>query len=53
MQGAYVDETTLIKALAFGGKEVTYQAWNGIDAETLENDRTFNPSGMYTDNEGM
>ena len=52
LQGAYVDETTLIKALAFGGKEVTYQAWNGIDAETLENDRTFNPSGMYTDNEG-
>ena len=22
----------LIKAITFGGKEVTYQAWNGIDA---------------------
>jgi len=52
LQGAYVGNQTLIKAISFGGKEETYQAWNGIDAETLENDRTFNPSGMYTDNEG-
>lgn len=52
LQGAYVDDNTLIKALAFGGHEITYQAWNGIDAETLENDRTFNPSGMYTDENG-
>lgn len=27
------------------GKEKTYQAWNGIDAETLKNDRTYNSSG--------
>jgi len=52
LQGAYVDENTLIKAVTFGGQEVTYQAWNGIDAETLRNDRTFNPSGQYTDQEG-
>jgi len=52
LQGAYLGNQTLIKAISFGGKEETYQAWNGIDAETLENDRTFNPSGMYTDNEG-
>ena len=52
LQGSYVDENTLIKALVFGGQEITYQAWNGIDAETLENDRTFNPSGLYTDAEG-
>jgi iron complex outermembrane receptor protein len=52
LQGAYVDDNTLIKALAFGGQEVTYQAWNGIDATTLENDRTFNPSGQYTDQDG-
>ena len=31
---------------------MTYQAWNGIDAETLANDRTFNPSGIYTDADG-
>ena len=52
LQGSYVDETTLIKALAFGGHEVTYQAWNGIDRETLERDRTFNPSGQFTDENG-
>ena len=52
LQGAYVNDNTLIKALVFGGKEKTYQAWYGIDAETLETDRTFNPSGIYTDDEG-
>ncbi|MGY8933034.1 MAG: TonB-dependent receptor [Flavobacteriales bacterium] len=52
LQGAYINDNTLIKALVFGGKEKTYQAWYGIDAETLESDRTFNPAGMYTDDEG-
>lgn len=52
LQGSYTNDNTLIKALAFGGFERTYQAWFGIDAETLKNDRTFNPAGMYTDNEG-
>ncbi len=49
LQAAYVGENTLIKALAFGGQEETYQAYFGIDAETLEEDRTFNPAGLYTD----
>jgi iron complex outermembrane receptor protein len=49
LQGSYIDENTLIKALAFGGVQETYQAWNGITAEDLENDRTKN---YYTyDNE--
>jgi iron complex outermembrane receptor protein len=52
LQGAYKDDNTLIKALIFGGHEVTYQAWYGIDAETLATDRTFNPSGIYTDENG-
>ena len=52
LQATYLDDNTLIKALAFGGHEITYQAWNGIDAETLKTDRTFNPSGIYTDEEG-
>ena len=52
LQGTFVDENTLIKALVFGGTEKTYQAWYGIDGETLENDRTFNPAGIYTDPEG-
>jgi iron complex outermembrane recepter protein len=53
LQGTYVGKTTLIKALVFGGTERTYQSWNGIDAETLRKNRTFNPSGIYTDESGQ
>lgn len=52
VQGVYSHENTLIKALAFGGKERTYQAYFGIDAATLESDRTFNPAGLYTTDNG-
>ena len=52
LQGTYIGKTTLIKALVFGGTEKTYQSWNGIDAETLNTDRTFNSAGMYTDEAG-
>ncbi|MFK5889226.1 MAG: TonB-dependent receptor [Flavobacteriaceae bacterium] len=47
--GTYVNNNTLIKALAFGGHEITYQAWWGIDAATLENNRTFNFAGAIYD----
>lgn len=53
LHGAFQNEKTLIKLLTFGGMQETYQAWNGLeDPEKLENDRTFNPSGMYTDDDG-
>ncbi|WP_077378339.1 TonB-dependent receptor [Flavobacterium sp. A45] len=52
LQGTYVGKTTLIKALAFGGTEKTYQSWFGVDAATLESDRTFNAAGMFTDEFG-
>ena len=52
LQGTFVGKTTLIKALAFGGKEKTYQSWNGIDEATLNSDRTFNSSGIFTDEFG-
>ena len=49
----YVTNSTLIKAIAFGGKEKTYQAYWGIeDPDKLKNDRTFNPAGMYFDADG-
>ncbi|AUC21809.1 TonB-dependent receptor [Polaribacter sejongensis] len=49
LQGSYTDENTLIKAVTFGGKEVTYQAWEGLTADQLKEDRRQNP---YTyDNE--
>ncbi len=52
LQGTYTGESTKIKALIFGGKEVTYQSWNGVDLATLNSDRTYNSSGMYTDANG-
>ncbi|MDE1206147.1 TonB-dependent receptor [Tenacibaculum larymnensis] len=49
LQGSYTDDNTLIKALVFGGKERTYQAWYGLTPEELKEDRRQNP---YTyDNE--
>lgn len=53
LQGTYVGKTTLIKALVFGGKERTYQSWNGVDAATLESDRTYNSVGEKFDNNGV
>ncbi|MEM8999390.1 MAG: TonB-dependent receptor [Bacteroidota bacterium] len=53
LQGTYVDDNTLVKALLFGGHEITYQSWFGIDEATLKTDRTFNPAGIYTDENGI
>lgn len=52
LQGTYKEGGTFIKAITFGGNNITYQAWNGIDRQTLKTDRTFNPSGQYTDEDG-
>ncbi len=52
LQAAYTDENTLIKALVFGGAEVTYQSWFGVDRFTLENNRTYNFAGEQYDDEG-
>ena len=49
LQGSYVSDNTLVKAITFGGHEVTYQSWNGIDSNTLNTDRTFNPIGFQYD----
>jgi iron complex outermembrane receptor protein len=43
LQGSYTDENTLIKAVTFGGKEQTYQAWFGLTADELAADRRQNP----------
>jgi len=40
---------TRLRLMAFGGKEKTYQAWNGIDRATWETNPKFNYSGQYTD----
>ena len=51
-QLAYKNDKTLIKALAFGGFEETYQAWYGIDPVTLADNRRANFAGFYTDENG-
>jgi iron complex outermembrane receptor protein len=49
VSGGYYGEKSVIKLIAFSGKEQTYQSWNGIPESKLENDRTWN---YYTyDNE--
>ncbi|WP_229724539.1 TonB-dependent receptor [Winogradskyella forsetii] len=58
LQGSYIDDNTLIKAITFGGSEVTYQAWNGFDPDyisalganpNIDENRQFNVSGAYFD----
>ena len=52
-QGLYKDKNTLIKALTFGGSEITYQSWYGIDSGTLATNRTYNPAGEMYDTNGV
>lgn len=61
LQASYVDTNTLIKAITFGGKEVTYQSWNGFDPDfvaslgenpNIDENRKFNVSGVYFDDNG-
>ena len=52
LQGSYVDDNRLIKAILFGGNNVTCQSWFGIDEDQLREDRRFNPAGQYTDENG-
>ncbi len=50
--GGYVSDKTTVKAVVFGGNEETYQAWNGVDSLTFENDPTFNSTGAIYDTLG-
>lgn len=50
--GGYYGENTIIRAVTFSGTETTYQAWNGVPGHMLQTNRTYNPSGRFTDNAG-
>ncbi|MDG1571729.1 TonB-dependent receptor [Robiginitalea sp. M366] len=61
LQGAYVDSNTLVKALLFGGHEITYQSWYGFDPAvlgaigvdaSLETNRRYNVAGIQFDDAG-
>lgn len=47
LSGAYFGEKRSLRANVFSGHEITYQAWNGVPAQWVddENLRTFNVSG--------
>jgi iron complex outermembrane receptor protein len=49
LSAGYHGEKTIIKAITFGGHEITYQSWNGIDGETMKTNRTFNSCGALYD----
>lgn len=45
----FEENKTKLRFMAFGGKEKTYQAWNGIDKATWETNPKFNYSGAIYD----
>jgi len=47
LAGAYVGERTVIKAIAFSGKEITYQAWYGTPESRINGD--INAMNAYAD----
>jgi iron complex outermembrane recepter protein len=49
LSGSFQAKKTIVKAIVFGGSEVTYQSWNGNDAFTMKTDRTFNSAGALYD----
>ncbi|MGV3641582.1 MAG: TonB-dependent receptor [Adhaeribacter sp.] len=40
--GGYQGKTGMLKFITFSGQEQTYQAWNGVPADKLATDRTYN-----------
>ncbi len=52
LSASVFNERTMLKALVFGGQEVTYQSWYGVDKETLKIDRRYNPAGEIYDDQG-
>lgn len=39
-------DRSLLNAIAFSGKEQTYQAWYGVPGDSLNSNRTYNPAGQ-------
>lgn len=53
VSAGYYGKKTVVKAIMFSGWEKTYQAWNYVPKDSLDNgNRTFNSCGMYYDANG-
>ena len=46
----FYNRGTMLKFQTFGSGEVSYQAWNGVDASMLKTNRKYNNCGEYVDN---
>ena len=49
LSASHHGDRSLFRADVFTGKEITYQAWYGVEESVLENDRTFNEAGTEKD----
>ncbi len=49
LQGAWVGKTRSLRFITFRGKEVTYQAWDGVPGDVIDTNRTYN--GFTYENE--
>ncbi|MGV3638099.1 MAG: TonB-dependent receptor, partial [Flavobacteriales bacterium] len=43
LQGAWLGKSRSLRFITFRGKEITYQAWAGVDPAILDTNRTYNP----------
>ena len=48
----YYGEKSSLKFLTFGGKQKTGLSYNGVDAEIMKTNRTYNDLGKFINNEG-
>jgi iron complex outermembrane recepter protein len=53
LSGSYYSSNTILTVKAFSGKEITYQAWDGVPSDILPVNRTYNGIGRYTDIDGQ
>ncbi|HZK07452.1 MAG TPA: TonB-dependent receptor [Bacteroidales bacterium] len=52
LSGGYYGAKTIVRVNVTSGKQKTYQAWYGIPSDSLATNRTYNPAGEYTDDQG-
>lgn len=45
VSGGFINDKTSVRAVTFSGSERTYQSWYGVDAVTMDTNRTFNWAG--------
>jgi len=52
LSGGWYKGKSSIRANVFSGREKTYQAWYGVPQDSLSTNRSYNPAGVYYDEQG-